>query len=98
MSKNERLELSIARALSDLIPTLKDPRVPLVVTVERVNLSKDGKAVKVYITTLNEDDKEDLIDALQRARGYLQGQLASTLNTRFTPKLSFHGNLLDALT
>lgn len=98
MSKNERLELSIARTLSDIIPSLKDPRVPLVVTVERVNLSKDGKAAKIYVTTLNEEDSADLIDALNRAKGYIQGQLAETLNTRFTPKLSFHNNLLDALT
>lgn len=98
MSKNERLELSVARALSDIIPTLKDPRIPLVVTVERVNLSKDGKAAKVLITTLDTDDQDELMDALDSAKGFIQGKLAANLNTRFTPKLSFYSNLLDVLT
>ena len=43
---NERLELSLVRELNSLIPSLKDPRIPLVVTVERVNLSKDGKLLE----------------------------------------------------
>jgi len=98
MSKNERLELAIARALSNIIPTLKDPRIPLVVTVERVNLSSDSKAAKVLVTTLNEADQADLMDALFSARGFIQNKLAATLNTRFTPKLSFHDQLLDVLT
>lgn len=95
---NERLELSLARELNSLIPNLKDPRIPLVVTVERVNLSKDGKTAKVLVSTLNEEDMADLLAALDRSKGYLQGQLAQSMQKRFTPRLSFFGNLLDVLT
>jgi ribosome-binding factor A len=94
MSK-EKLEHTIVRQLSDLIPTLKDPRVPLVVTVEKVNLSKDGKSAKVLVSTLEEKDIEGMLEALTRARGYLQHQLAEILELRFTPKLSFHTNPLE---
>ncbi len=95
---NERLELSLARELNSLIPSLKDPRIPLVVTVERVNLSKDGKTAKVLVSTLNEEDMADLLAALDRSKGYLQSQLAQSMQKRFTPRLSFFGNLLDVLT
>ncbi len=95
---NERLELSLARELNSLIPSLKDPRIPLVVTIERVNLSKDGKTAKVLVSTLNEEDMADLLEALDRSKGYLQSQLAQSMQKRFTPRLSFFGNLLDVLT
>lgn len=95
---NERLELSILRALSNLIPELKDPRIPLIVTVERVNLSRDGKYARILVSTLVEDDMDEMMDALASATGHLQNQLAKTVDTRFVPKLSFHTNLLDALT
>lgn len=85
------------RSLSDLIPSLKDPRIPLIVTVERVHLSKDGKAAKVLVSTLDEEDKEAMLLALNRSAGYLQKLLGQSLQTRFTPKLSFHGNVLEVL-
>lgn len=85
------------RQLNDVIPTLKDPRVPLVVTVEKVNLSKDGKSAKVLVSTLEEKDYAGMLAALNRASGYLQHQLAQTLELRFTPRLSFHTNPLEVL-
>ncbi|MCA9840165.1 MAG: 30S ribosome-binding factor RbfA [Trueperaceae bacterium] len=97
MSKSERLELSFSRALSDLIPTLKDPRIPLVVTVERVHLSKDGKTAKVLVSTLEPQDEEDMLAALNRSAGYLQRQISEYLQTRFTPKLSFHTDIFEVL-
>jgi ribosome-binding factor A len=97
MSKSERLELALSRSLSELIPSLKDPRIPLIVTVERVHLSKDGKAAKVLVSTLDENDEEAMLAALNRSAGYLQKQIAQNLQTRFTPKLSFYSDLLKVL-
>jgi ribosome-binding factor A len=93
----EKLEHSILRHLSDLIPTLKDPRVPLVVTVEKISLAKDGKRAKVLVSTLEEKDIKGMLEALSRASGYLQHQLAEILELRYTPKLSFHVNPLEVL-
>jgi ribosome-binding factor A len=93
----EKLEHSIMRQLSDLIPTLKDPRIPLVVTVEKINLSKDSKSAKVLVSTLEEKDIQGMLEALTRASGYLQHQLAEVLELRFTPRLSFHVSPLEVL-
>ena len=35
----EQLEHSLVKYLAELIPTLSDPRIPMIVTVERVRLS-----------------------------------------------------------
>lgn len=91
-----RLETTLQRELSRLIPTLTDPRVPVVVTVERVRLSPDGRQAKVLVSALDEDEGE-MLAALNGASGYLQRELAAELNLRYTPKLSFFTDELKVL-
>jgi len=91
----ERLEPTLQRELSSLIPTLKDPRIPIVVTVETVNLSRDGRSAKVLVSTLDDEDEDAMLEALNRSSGYLQKEIAKDLGLRFTPKLTFlRGGLL----
>ena len=91
-----RLETTLQRELSRLIPDLTDPRVPVVVTVERVRLSPDGRQAKVLVSALEEDTSE-MLEALNGASGYLQRELAAELNLRYTPKLSFFTDELKVL-
>jgi ribosome-binding factor A len=95
--KVERLERAIARDLADLFPMLKDPRVPLIITIEQVKLSADGRKARVLVSTLTPEDNEAMLTALNRASGYLQHELAERLSLRFTPKLSFHTDLFEVL-
>ena len=97
MDAHERNERTLARALGELIPQLKDPRIPLVVTVERVKLNSDYSQAKVLVSTLNEDDMPDFQDALERASGFLQRELANDLDLRRTPRLVFTDNPLEVL-
>ena len=96
MSTRERLEPLLQRELSSLIPTLKDPRIPLVVTVETVSLSPDGRLARVSVSTLDDEDSEAMLEALNRASGYLQRELAADLGLKFTPKLRFQTSVLGA--
>ncbi len=97
MDARERNERTLARALGELIPQLKDPRIPLVVTVERVKLNNDYSQAKVLVSTLNEDDMPDFRDALERAGGFLQRELASDLDLRRTPRLVFTDDPLEVI-
>jgi ribosome-binding factor A len=92
-----KYEHNLQRCLSDLIPTLKDPRIPMIVTVEEVHLSPDGKRAKVLVSTLEDEDVSGMLVALNRAAGYLQHEVADVLELRFTPKLSFHRERLEVL-
>ncbi|MGL4609704.1 MAG: 30S ribosome-binding factor RbfA [Trueperaceae bacterium] len=92
-----KYEHNLQRYLSELIATLKDPRIPMIVTVEEVHLSKDGKHAKVLVSTLEPEDIEGMLIALNRAAGYLQHEIADVLELRFTPRLSFYGERLDVL-
>lgn len=97
MDARERHERTIARSLGELIPQLKDPRIPLVVSVERVRLNNDFSQAKVLVSTLNEDDLPDLEAALGSAGGFLQRELAEQLDLRRTPRLMFTANPLEVL-
>lgn len=96
MSKG-KYEHNLQRCLSELIPTLKDPRIPMIVTIEEIQLSRDGKQAKILVTTLEDEDVDAMITALNRAAGYLQHEVADVLELRYTPKLSFHADRLDIL-
>ena len=97
MEARERQERTLARALGELIPQLKDPRVPLVVSVERVRLNNDFSQAKVLVSTLNGDDLPALEAALGSAGGFLQRALAEELNLRRTPRLIFTADPLEVL-
>lgn len=97
MDASQRHERTLERALADLIPQLKDPRIPVVATVERVRLSADFSQAKVLVSTLREEDKETFQAALERASGFLQRRVAEELDLRRTPRLSFYTDPAEVL-
>lgn len=97
MASRDQVERHLARALNDRIPTLRDPRVPLVVTVERVLLSADRERATVLVSTLDPADLEDLLAALDRAAGHLQREVSAELGLRRTPRLHFTADPAEAL-
>lgn len=91
--KTEQTERALARRLSELIPTLADPRIPMVVTVERVRLAPDGSSARVLVSALLDDEGlEKLEQALNGARGHLQRELARELKSKKTPVLTFYAD------
>lgn len=97
MDRKDQLERSLARLLADLLPTLKDPRIPLVVTIERVKLTADKRQARVQVSTLEEEAESEMLEALNRASGFLQRRVADELSLRLTPRLSFHTDPLEVL-
>jgi ribosome-binding factor A len=77
--------------LADLIQReLKDPRVGFV-TVTEVRMSPDIKHASVYVSIFEGADerKQESIDALQRAEGFLRHSLGRRLRLRYVPALKF---------
>ncbi len=86
--KPRQVEAQLARLLSSSIAELGDPRVPLVVTVERVTVTPDYGLARVYVSALG--DVDGLLAALEHARGRLQREVAHSLKLRRTPVLEFY--------
>jgi ribosome-binding factor A len=77
--------------LADLIQReLKDPRVGFV-TVTEVRMSPDLKHARVYVSVFEgeEEKKQESVDALQRAEGFLRHSLGRRLRLRYVPALRF---------
>ncbi len=89
-SRTRRVGEQIQRELADLIRTeVKDPRVGMV-TVNSVEVSKDLGHAKVFVTVMDDSQRQQTIDALQRAAGFLRSELGRRMVIRTVPQLHFH--------
>ena len=84
-----RINEEIQRTLSELIRTVKDPRVHGLISVTAVETTPDLKYAKVYVSVLDQSDVDDVIRGLKSAAGYLRRELGHTLSLRATPELTF---------
>jgi ribosome-binding factor A len=73
-----------------VIQEMKDPRVSLA-SITEVIVSPDLKEARVKVSALGTDEqREDVVKALQRAEGFLRGLLGSRLqNLKYPPHLHF---------
>ena len=82
-----RVSHDVQRSLSRIISELKDPRIGLMTSVTRCEVTKDLKECKCYISVLG--DEEATMQGLVSAKGFIRKQLASSLNLRNTPELIY---------
>jgi ribosome-binding factor A len=59
------------------------------ITVTEVNVSPDLKNAKVYIMPLGGDNKIEVLESLNRIKGYIQKLISSEIQLRQIPRLSF---------
>ncbi len=87
--KIERLREKIKVECARVIMTrLNDPRAGFI-TVQNVELSKDLRHAKVFVTVLGtEAEKRTVMRMLKQATGFIQRGVAGTLRTRVTPALT----------
>lgn len=84
-----RINEEIQRALSDLIRTVKDPRVRGLISITAVDTTADLKYAKVYVSVLDQSDVDQVVKGLRSAAGYLRRELGRALDLRNTPELTF---------
>jgi ribosome-binding factor A len=86
-----RVDEAVRAVLSDTIASqLKDPRVGFV-TVTSVQTSPDLRHARVYVSVLGDEvTREDSLEGLRSAHGFLQRAVAHELTLKHTPALSFH--------
>lgn len=69
---------------------VKDPRINELVSVISVEISKDMRYAKIYISVLgNEIDKQNVMYGLENASGFIRKEIATQLKIRFVPEISF---------
>jgi ribosome-binding factor A len=69
---------------------LKDPRVTGFITVTGAKMGPDLKDITVYVSVHGEERvRDDTMEGLAAAAGYLQREIARRLKLRYTPHLRF---------
>ena len=75
-----------------------------VVTVPEVRMAADLKCATVFLMPLGGKNKDDVVAAFDRHKGYLRGEIARRVNLRNSPDLRFRldesfdeGSKVDAL-
>ncbi len=84
-----RINEEIQRELSDLLRSVKDPRVHGLVSIVRVDTTADLHFAKVYVSVLEKQDAKEVLKGLRSAGGYLRRELGRALSLRHTPELVF---------
>jgi ribosome-binding factor A len=88
--RTERVSDLLRAELSDLIlREIKDPRIRLV-SLTGVEVTSDLRRAVVRVSALGDDtQREEAVEALRHARGFLRTELSHRLRTRVTPELIF---------
>ena len=78
----DRISEEIKRELSMVIRELKDPRLPNMVSVVNVSVTKDLKYAKAYISIMGAPE-------VQKAAGFIRKEMGRRVNLRITPEFTF---------
>jgi len=89
--RTRRIEEEIRKSLSRIIiQQIKDPRVGNLVSIVRVELSKDYKFAKVYVSVFGDKtEKDNAMEGLLNASGFLRKELGAELKIRHIPEIHF---------
>jgi ribosome-binding factor A len=59
------------------------------ITVPEVRMSPDLRLATIYVMPLGGRDAKDVIDALERNKRYVRGEVAKRVNLKFAPEIRF---------
>ena len=92
----ERVAKEMKRFVSEVIQReLKDPRIGFV-TITDVEITRDLKLARIYFTILgNRTQKNNTINALKSATGYIRKLVGDHLELRYVPEIVFMEDLTE---
>ena len=87
----DRVNGVLRQEISRVLATeLRDPRIPVVVSITQVDASADLRHAKVYVSVLGDDaEKRGAIRALKSAAGFVHRNLRRSMSLKSVPTLRF---------
>ncbi len=82
----------IRHAIADILSRgeVHDPVIQgHVITVPEVRMSPDLKLATIYVMPLGGRDEQQVVEALERNKRFLRGEIAHRVNMKFAPDLRF---------
>ena len=89
-SRNERIAEEIKKAASLIINNeLKDPLIDGLVSVTRVDVTRDLRHATIFISFYGDNAKKNTtFDVIQKAKGFIRYELANQLRIKYMPEIS----------
>ena len=70
---------------------IKDPRINEMVTITGVDITADSRDAKIYVSVLSDTEvKDEIINTLNHAAGYIQKLISKRVRLKNTPRLAFY--------
>ena len=86
----DRISEEVRREVDTIIRhELNDPRIEGTYSVTRAEVTCDLRYAKIYVSVLEEEKRDDLIQALKNAKGYIRRSLGKRMIIRYSPELIF---------
>ncbi len=88
--KNARAAEDVRRELSDVMRSLKDPRISGLISIVKLELSGDYSHCKVYVSSMDGmEGAKNAVAGLTSAAGLIRREMSSRLRLRRIPQFHF---------
>ncbi len=86
-----RISEEVKRVVSELIYNgLKDPRVNSMTTITKVEVTRDLRYAKIYVSVFgNKEEKDNTLLGLESAKGFIRKEISSRIDLRYAPEPIF---------
>ena len=88
--RTDRIASEIMREAERIIrEDVSDPRTDCMFSITHVDVTRDLRYAKVYVSIYEEDKREPMMKALKSAAGFIRHNLGRRVQLRYTPELLF---------
>ncbi|WP_315114858.1 30S ribosome-binding factor RbfA [uncultured Clostridium sp.] len=104
--RSGRINEEVRKEVSNIIQyDIKDPRMNAMVSITKVNVTKDLRYAKIYVSIFgNDEEKKNTLEVLKNSSGFIRREVGHRINLRYTPEILFeldnsieHGMHIDAI-
>jgi ribosome-binding factor A len=89
--RSDRVAAAIREEVANFLAEgVKDPRVTALVTVTGVEMTRDLRHAKIFVSIMGEESQRaSTIEGLASVQGFLRSRLARSLSLRVAPEVQF---------
>ena len=89
--RTDRIASLMQREIERIIrEEVRDPRTECMFSVTHVDVTRDLRYAKVYISVYNENEADAMLKALKNASGFIRHLVGEQVKLRYTPELLFY--------
>ena len=90
MARIDKISKEIKKEAASIIASLKDPRIPDIVSVVAVDVAGDLAYATIYVSMLGSDEQRaEGLAGLNSAKSFVRREIARRVKLRITPEIIF---------